>query len=150
MRVQRFMVSAGAHPVDFLTSCRQVEGHGLGVSFKKYQLLCKGRQMGGPDILSTSVLTRAENWQRKRRQICAQVGGLLNPSLHIICIHPEKNSSPSSDSPHPLLCPLHLEQLEGHSSSRTFQSNWAGIDLEVLAPTWSPGEMQGAWFRDFR
>lgn len=87
--------------------------------------------------------TQAENWQRKCRQIRGQVGGLSDLSLHVICILSEKNSLPSSDSPHPLLCPLHLGQLEGHSSSRTFRSNRAGTDLEVLAPTWSTGEMLG-------
>lgn len=50
---------------------------------------------------------------------------------------------PSSDSPHSLFCPLHLGQLEGRASSRTFHSNPPGIHLEVSGLALSTGEMSG-------
>lgn len=99
--------------------------------------------MQGPDTSFTPMLTRAESKQRKGRRIHGQEGGLSELSLHHICIYFEKKNLflPSSDSPHPLVCPLLLGQPEGQASSRTFwsKSNPAEIDLEVLGPALSAG-----------
>lgn len=113
-------------------------GHVLGVSFEKYELLCKGCWMQGHGVLSMPMLTRAESRARKNGQIHWQAGSW---ALTMFASVLRRTSSPFSDSLHPLSCPLHLGQLEGQVSSRTFQRNPTGIDLEVLRPTLFTGEM---------
>lgn len=98
--------------------------------------------MQGSDILSTPMLLQVEN-----RESVVKLGkqeDLRNWALTIFAsILGRRTSLSSSDCSHPLFFPLHLGLLEGQPSSRTFQSNPIGIDLEVLAPTFSTGELNG-------